>query len=280
MSNRKTLETARRDYQRVTRALAYLETHWKERPDLEELAAHCNLSSHHFHRIFSRWTGTSAKRLMDALAHHDARANLLRGTSVLDAALDAGLSGPGRLHDLFIAFEAVTPGQAKARGAGLMFTWGCAPTPFGVGMFLIAPRGLSALGFVEVGQEQEGFADFKGRFPAATFIRDNEMALHWADKIFIAHEKMPLALYGTPWQRQVWRALLTIPPAATVSYGQLASYLGQPSAARAVGTAIGRNPISWLIPCHRVLGKDGRLTGYHWGVDRKRSMLAWERTNE
>ncbi|PHR63177.1 MAG: 6-O-methylguanine DNA methyltransferase [Robiginitomaculum sp.] len=279
MTNLKTLQTAQTDYERVTKALAYLDENWRDRPDLAKLAAHCGLGVHHFHRVFARWTGTSAKRLVDALAHDDARASLLRGTSVLDAALDAGLSGPSRLHDLFLAFEAVTPGDAKRRGAGLRFEWGAAPTPFGMGMFLISPRGLSALGFVDPGDEALGLADFEQRFPAAEFTRNDQIAAHWAKQIFEEHARMPLALYGTDWQRQVWRALLTIPPGRTVTYGQLAARLGDAKAARAVGTAVGRNPVSWLIPCHRVLGKDGRLTGYHWGVDRKRSMLAWEGAN-
>ncbi|MBL4594945.1 MAG: methylated-DNA--[protein]-cysteine S-methyltransferase [Robiginitomaculum sp.] len=279
MSNLKTLKCANLDYDRVTRALAYLDEHWRERPDLSTLAAHCGLGPDQFHRVFARWTGTSAKRLIEALAHDEARTSLLRGTSILDAALDAGLSGPSRLHDLFLAFEAVTPGEAKRRGEGLTFIWGAAPTPFGLGVFLMAPRGLSALGFVDDSSIAAGFADFHSRFPAAEFVRDDAVANDWAVKIFISHAKMPLALYGTKWQRQVWQALLSIPHGQTVSYGQLAARLGDPKAARAVGTAVGRNPISWLIPCHRVLGKDGRLTGYHWGVERKRSMLAWESAN-
>lgn len=279
MSNLKSLTIAERDYQRITRALAYLDANWRQRPDLSQLAAHCDLGVDQFHRIFTRWTGTSAKRLMDALAHDDARSALLRGTSILDASLDAGLSSPSRLHDLFLAFEGVTPGEAKKRGAGLAFFWGTAPTPFGIGVFLIAPRGLSALGFIETGEEEKGFADFFSRYPAAKYVRDDKMAETYAKQIFIERTKTPLALYGSKWQRQVWRALIAIPPGRTMTYGQIAAQLGDKNAARAVGTAVGRNPVSWLIPCHRVLGKDGRLTGYHWGVDRKRSMLAWESVN-
>jgi len=273
------LQLASRDFDRVNKALAYLDANWRQRPDMADLASHCDLGMEQFHRIFSRWTGTSAKRLMDALAHTDARNALLRGTSVLDAALNAGLSGPSRLHDLFLAFEAITPGEAKQRGKGLEFIWGSAPTPFGTGVFLIAPRGLSALGFVETGNEEVGFADFKDRYPAANFTRDDKISVQWAQKIFIDHDRLPLALYGTKWQRQVWQALINIPDGRTLTYGQLAGQIGDTNAARAVGTAVGRNPVSWLIPCHRVLGKDGRLTGYHWGVNRKRSMLAWEAAN-
>lgn len=279
MDSLKTLAQAQTDYERVERALKWLDAHWQDRPTLAQTAAQVGMSEHHFHRIFTRWTGTSAKRFVEALEHSQARADLLRGESVLGAALAAGLSGPSRLHDLFLAFEAVTPGEAKSRGHGLQFTLGLAPTPFGLGVFLIAPRGLSALGFVDEGDVDTGFADMKSRFPAAEVIRDDEMAGEWSERIFIQHDKLPLALYGSPWQRQVWQALLAIPPGKTITYGELAKYLGKPSAARAVGTAVGRNPVSWLIPCHRVLGSDVRLTGYHWGVDRKRSMLAWEAVN-
>ncbi len=279
MSTLKHLQQANQDFERVNRALSYLDTNWRRRPDLSALAAHCGLGADQFHRVFTRWTGTSAKRLMDALAHDDARYALLRGTSVMDAALNAGLSGPSRLHDLFLAFEAVTPGEAKRRGAGLKFIWGTAPTPFGLGVFLVAPRGLSALGFVDDGNEHTGFLDFQTRYPAASFKRNDQIATDWAQKIFVDHAPLPLALYGTSWQRQVWRALIAIPAGKTITYGQLAQQLGDAKAARAVGTAVGRNPISWLIPCHRVLGKDRRLTGYHWGVNRKRSMLAWEAAN-
>lgn len=279
MDSLKTLAQAQTDYERVTSALKWLDAHWQDRPSLAETAAQVEMSEHHFHRIFTRWTGTSAKRFVEALEHSQARTDLIRGESVLGAALNAGLSGPSRLHDLFLAFEAVTPGEAKSRGRGLQFHIGLAPTPFGLGVFLIAPRGLSALGFVDAGDEEAGFADMKSRFPAAGFVRDDALAQEWSERIFIRHDKLPLALYGSPWQRQVWRALLSIPPGKTTTYGELAKSLGRPSAARAVGTAVGRNPVSWLIPCHRVLGSDARLTGYHWGVDRKRSMLAWEAAN-
>lgn len=264
------------DYQRVTKALAYLDAHWRERPGLDEIAGQIGLSGAHFHRLFARWTGTSPKRFMDALAHTHARASLLDGLSVLDASYEAGLSSPSRLHDLFIAHEATTPGEAKARGAGLDFVWGVAPCPFGQAVMLISPRGLSALGFADIGEEQEAFEDLRNRYPAAAFARDDNRAQALCRDIFQSGNPVPLALYGTPWQRQVWRALLAIPAGKTTQYGVLAGQVCSPRAARAVGAAVGRNPISWLIPCHRVLGADGRLTGYHWGVQRKRSMLVYE----
>ncbi len=270
------MDTNLKDYERVTSALEFLDTHWQERPDLQAVADHAGLSAAHFHRLFSRWTGTSPKRFMDALAHSAARKSLLDGLSVLDAAYEAGLSSPGRLHDLFIAYEATTPGEAKARGRGLNFVWGVAPCPFGMAVMLISPRGLSALGFADPGKEMLAFEDLKGRYPAASFRRDDAQAAVFSADIFNDGKSVPLALYGTKWQRQVWRALLDIPPGKITRYGDLAKTVCTIKAARAVGAAVGRNPVSWLIPCHRVLGADGRLTGYHWGVERKRSMLVYE----
>lgn len=264
------------DYHHVTRALAYLDAHWRERPDLSRIARHAGLSAAHFHRLFRRWTGTSPKRFMDALAHDHARASLLEGLSVLDASYDAGLSSPSRLHDLFIAQEALTPGQAKTRGRGLHFAWGVAPSPFGQAVMLMSPRGLSALGFADSGAEMSVLDDLRSRYPAAQFHHDDVAVKALGEDIFAHGRPVRLALYGTRWQRQVWRALLAIPPGKTTRYAALAAQVCSPRAARAVGAAVGANPVSWLIPCHRVLGADGRLTGYHWGVERKRSMLVYE----
>ncbi|MCG8441242.1 MAG: bifunctional helix-turn-helix domain-containing protein/methylated-DNA--[protein]-cysteine S-methyltransferase [Caulobacterales bacterium] len=270
------LRLAAQDYDRMADALAFLGDRWRDRPSYKEAAEQAGLSPYHFHRVFTRWAGLSPKRFVDAHAHAEARAALAEGASVLDASLDVGLSGPSRLHDLFIAFEAVTPGEAKRKGEGLEFVSGVAPTPFGTGVFLISPRGLSALAFADPGEEGEALADLQARFPAAVLHRDDEEAAAYAARIFTSGEPTPLALYGTPWQRQIWRALIDIPPGDTTTYGELAARVRAPSAARAVGAAVGRNPVSWLIPCHRVIASDGRLTGYHWGVRRKRAMLAFE----
>ncbi|WP_300542697.1 methylated-DNA--[protein]-cysteine S-methyltransferase [Maricaulis sp.] len=271
------LDTSSRDYRRIASALAFLGENWRDHPDLEAAARAAGLSPHHFQRVFTRWVGVSPKKYVGALAHGAAREALDEGASMLDAAFDAGLSGPGRLHDLFIAHEAVTPGDAKRRGAGLAFTWGTAPTPFGEAVLLISPRGLSALAFADPDTEA-GFADLEARYPAADYRRDDAEARRWAERIFTLRDSdpIPLALYGTPWQRQVWRALLTIPAGATTTYKAIAERVCTPKAARAVGAAVGANPVSWLIPCHRVIAADGQLTGYHWGVDRKRAMLAYE----
>ncbi|WP_420430247.1 methylated-DNA--[protein]-cysteine S-methyltransferase [Hyphobacterium sp.] len=270
------LHAAQRDYDRISEALGYLGDNWRDHPDLDAAARAVGLSPHHFQRVFSRWVGVSPKKYVGALAHSAARDALADGANVLDASFEAGLSGPGRLHDLFIAHEQVTPGQARNRGAGLAFRWGAAPTPFGTGVFLVAPRGLSALAFAELDIET-AFSDLQSRYPAARFERDDKLANHWSLRIFRGDDQpIPLALYGTPWQRQIWRALLSIPPGQTASYRDVAASVCLPKAARAVGAAVGANPVSWLIPCHRVLASDGRLTGYHWGVSRKRAMLAYE----
>lgn len=267
------------DYPRVTAALDYLTEHWREQPDLDAAARAAGLSPHHFQRVFTRWVGTSPKKFVQALTHASARKLLVDGASVLDAALESGLSGSSRLHDVFIAEEAATPGAVKSGGAELVMRWGQAPTPFGTGVFLIAPRGLSALAFADPGEEAEALADLAARFPQARLTRDDAAAADFACRIFEAapgDAAIPLALYGTPWRRQVWRALLRIPSGNTVSYADIAREVCTEKASRAVGAAVGANPVSWLIPCHRVLSSDGRLTGYHWGVPRKRAMLAYE----
>ncbi len=273
------LDERARDYPRIVAALDFLNAHWREQPDLAAAAAAAGLSPGHFQRMFTRWTGASPKRFVQALTHASARRLLVDGASVLEAALDTGLSGPSRLHDVFIAEEAVTPGEAKAGGKGMEFRWGQAPTPFGAGVFLVAPRGLSALAFASPERLDDAFADLAARYPGARFERDDALADDWAGRIFDAHAgeaALPLALYGTPWRRQVWRALLRIPSGCTVSYGDIAREVCTAGASRAVGAAVGANPVSWLIPCHRVLAGDGRLTGYHWGIERKRAMLAYE----
>ncbi len=272
-----TLDEASRDYPRITQVLRYIGENWQDHPDLDRLAELAGLSPHHFQRIFQRWVGVSPKKLVSAFAHGAARTAIDQGADLLEASFEAGLSGPGRLHDLFIAHEAVTPGDAKRRGRGLVFTWGVAPSPFGPAICLVSERGLSALAFADP-DDATGFADLEARYPAAEYQRDDATARRWIERIFAAPDgsPIPLALYGTQWQRQVWRALLAIPAGATTSYKAIAEQVCSAKASRAVGAAVGANPVSWLIPCHRVLAGNGKLTGYHWGVDRKRAMLAYE----
>jgi AraC family transcriptional regulator of adaptative response/methylated-DNA-[protein]-cysteine methyltransferase len=270
------LEERASDYERMTAALTWLVERWRERPSLDQAAAAVGLSPSHFQRVFTRWAGVSPKTFTAALAHAEARAALEAGASVLDATYDAGLSGPSRLHDLFVAHEAATPGEARRRGLGLTLTYGYGPTPFGRGLFVTTERGLCGLGFCDP-DEETALADMRRRWPAADWVRDDAPARSLALRIFGGDpEAVPLVLMGPPFQVQVWKALLRVPAGQTATYGQVAAWAGQPKAARAVGAAIGANPISWLIPCHRFLSGDGRLTGYHWGLPRKAAMLSYE----
>jgi AraC family transcriptional regulator of adaptative response/methylated-DNA-[protein]-cysteine methyltransferase len=280
-----------RSYDRMAKALDWLGETWPDWPDLDAAASAAGLSPHHFQREFTRWAGISPKQYQGALAHGAAGDLLRRGASVLDAALETGLSGPGRLHDLFIAHEGLTPGEAKAGGKGAELVLGRAPTPFGLGAWLIGPRGLVALGFIDEGapartgfehqgrSEADAFADLAARYPGADIRRDDAEAERFASRVFEAGEPLPVCLYGTPFRRQVWRALLEIPAGETRTYGALAQTIAAPKAARAVGAAVGANPVSWFIPCHRALAADGRLHNYHWGVARKRAMLVYERAH-
>lgn len=275
-------------YERIGTALNWLGDTWQDWPDLEAAARAAGISPHHFQREFTRWAGISPKQFQGAIAHGTAGDLLRQGASVLEASLETGLSGPARLHDLFIAHEGLTPGEAKAGGKGADLTLGRAPTPFGLGAWLIGPRGLVALGFIDDGApartgfehqgrpQEEAFADLAARYPGASIRRDDAAAEKMAAAVFEAGEALPVCLYGTPFRRQVWRALLEIPPGETRTYGALAARIDAPKAARAVGAAIGANPISWFIPCHRALAADGRLHNYHWGVARKRAMLVYE----
>ncbi len=263
------------DYVRMQGALEWLARRWRERPTLEQAADAAGLSPHHFQRVFTRWAGVSPKTFLAALAHAEARKRLQAGDSVLDAALEVGLSGPSRLHDLFVVQEGVTPGQARRRGEGLELRYGCAPSPFGAALLAAAPRGLCGLGFVDGEDEDSALDDLRRRWPAARWVRDDALAARYAGAVF-GGGATPLVLIGPPFHVQVWKALLRIAPGDTATYGQVAAWADRPGANRATGAAIGANPISYLIPCHRALGADGRLTGYHWGLARKAAMLGLE----
>jgi len=248
-----------------------------------------DLSPGHFQREFSQWAGISPRQYQAALAHAEAGALLRQGASVLDATYETGLSSPSRLHDLFIAHEALTPGEAKSGGRQARLTLGKAATPFGTGVFLICKRGLCGLGFADAQtgaktgfihpgySEAQIFDDMINRYPNADIHRDDAEARRWASRIFGDGGEVRLALYGTPFRRQIWRALIDIPSGRTSSYGAVAEAAGHPGAARAAGAAIGANAIAWLIPCHRVLASDHKLHNYHWGTARKRAMLTYEK---
>jgi len=247
-------------------ALAYLGEVWVDRPNYKMAAMRAGMSPTHFHKLFTRWAGVSPKRYVDALAHDAARHTLEQGGTVEDASYDAGLSTPSRLHDLFVRHEAMSPGEAKSRAAGVDMVWGISDSPFGKAVSLSSPRGLSAYAFCDAGGEEAAFENYS---------RDDNKTVEVTGQIFNGGV-LPVALYGTDFQLQVWKALLSVPSGSTVRYMDIAKQIDNPKAVRAVGAAIGANPISWVIPCHRILGADQRLTGYHWGVDRKRAMLAFE----
>jgi len=266
-----------RDYARVERAISYLEANFQDQPELDAVAEAVGLSSAHFQRMFKRWAGISPKRFVQYLTLDHARKRLEDSASVLDATLDAGLSGPGRLHDLFVTYEAMTPGDYKQGGGGVEIFYGVQPSPFGPCFIGETERGVAALGFAEDGAPDAPLADFRQRWPNAEFRHDPARSAATAAHIFGASSgRLALDLRGTNFQLKVWEALLRIPPGAVVSYDALAGALQKPGAARAVGSAVAANPVSYLIPCHRVIRKSGRFHNYYWGPERKRAMLAWE----
>jgi AraC family transcriptional regulator of adaptative response/methylated-DNA-[protein]-cysteine methyltransferase len=263
-------------FQRMARVIRYIDEHYSEQPSLERLAAVAGLSQAHFSREFRRWAGLAPTQYVRLLSLRAAKRTLEGDASVIAAAWEAGLSGGGRLHDLFVTFEAMTPGEYRAGGEGVVFRYGFAATPFGGVLLATTSRGLSVLEFNE-GAEEEAEAALRRGWPSARLLRDDEHAREVARQIFVRRSgSMPLHVRGTNFQVKVWEALLQLGGRGPLSYGQLAAALGNPRAARAVGQAVGANPVAWMIPCHRVLRAGGGLGGYRWGVDRKRAMLAWE----
>ena len=267
------------DYERIARIIRFLDETHVEQPDLASIAQRAGLSASHFHRLFSTWAGISPKDFLQCLTLAHAKQLLRDGENVLGAALDSGLSGPGRLHDLCVSLEAASPGELKSRGAGWTIMFGFSESPFGKCVIAQSPRGICHLSFCE--NEPAALAELRGEWPNANFKRDNSTAHRLASQIFRAPSKAsrpPLRAHviGTPFQVRVWRALLQIPSGWLTSYGRLANQIGTPTAARAVGTAVGQNPISYLIPCHRVIRETGVFGNYRWDPVRKRAMIAWE----
>jgi AraC family transcriptional regulator, regulatory protein of adaptative response / methylated-DNA-[protein]-cysteine methyltransferase len=270
-----------RDYEKVERVIGFLDTHFRRQPTLAEIAAHAGLSEFHFQRLFARWVGISPKRFLQYLTKEHAIGVLAESRSVLDAAYDAGLSGPGRLHDLLVSCEAATPGELRMRGAGLRIVYGFHPSPFGTSLIAATARGVCQLSFVSDGEEREPLRRLRERWGRAALVEAPKEIRALGDRIFgfAAHDSAaPLHLYvrGTNFQIQVWQALLRIPLGRVVSYEDIARHLGMPKAARAVGNAVGANPIPFLIPCHRVIRKLGQAGNYGEGPLRKQAMLGWE----
>jgi AraC family transcriptional regulator of adaptative response/methylated-DNA-[protein]-cysteine methyltransferase len=269
------------DYDHVRRALAFMTGRWRDQPSLDEVAAHLGLSATHLNHVFRRWAGITPKAFLQALTLDHARALLRANASLLDTALEVGLSGPGRLHDLFVTHEAMSPGEWKAKGAGLTLTYGFHPSPFGESIVVTTPRGLAGLGFVDGEDRDAALADMTRRWPNATFKADQaateEAARHAFDPAaWQSGDPLRVVFIGSDFEVRVWETLLRIPMGAATTYSSIASHIGKPKAARAVGAAVGRNPISFVVPCHRVIGSTGALTGYHWGLTRKQAMLGWE----
>ncbi|MDZ4405380.1 methylated-DNA--[protein]-cysteine S-methyltransferase [Prosthecobacter sp.] len=269
------------DYERVARIIRHLDDHHVEQPGLEELAAHLGLSRFHFHRLFSRWAGVTPKDFLQCLTLEHARERLRQGESVFDAALDVGLSSPGRLHDLCVTLEAATPGEIKGGGEGWTIEAGLAATPFGLCCIGNGPRGVCHLAFVESAERTTVSEAILALWPKAELRWNNVTARRIAAEVFQPGGETHLRalVRGTPFQLRVWRALLRIPPGGMVSYGHLATAIGHQGAARAVGTAVGTNPLAYLIPCHRVIRETGVIGQYRWGHERKRALLAWEAMN-
>jgi AraC family transcriptional regulator of adaptative response/methylated-DNA-[protein]-cysteine methyltransferase len=270
------------DYETVCRVIELLTADYQAQPSLETIAGELGQSPTQLQKTFTRWAGLSPKAFLQAVTLDHAKRLLGReGLPLLDTSLEVGLSGPSRLHDLFVTHEAMSPGEWKAKGAGLEIRYGFHPSPFGIALVMVTPRGLSGLAFSDEGGEREAFEDMARRWPNARYIEDSAATAPYAARIFDAkrwrqEEPLRVVLIGTDFQIRVWEQLLKIPMGRAVTYSSIAGHIGQPTASRAVGAAVGANPISFVVPCHRALGKSGALTGYHWGLTRKRAMLGWE----
>ncbi len=264
----------------MRRAIALIDADGGRDLTLDDLARRMDMSPAHFQRLFSRWVGVSPKRYQQYLTLEQAKTLLRERFTTLDASASVGLSGSGRLHDLFVRWEAMSPGEFARGGAGLTIFWGWFESPFGPALVMGTEKGICGLGFAAEAGAEATMADLVGRWPKARFVEDPTRLRPWALSAFGAADdrldETPLYLIGAPFQIKVWEALLSIPSGNVTTYSEIAQAVGNPKAVRAVGTAVGRNPVSWLIPCHRALRKSGGLGGYHWGLPVKRAMLAYE----
>lgn len=273
---------ASEDYSRIARALQYFKDRSGDRPDFRGAADAVGLSEFHFHRMFKRWAGITPKQFTAYLSVDHAKRLLLESHSVLDAAYDAGLSGPGRLHDLFVTLEAVTPGEFKEKGSGLVIQYGFHPTPFGLSLTAATERGVCGLSFLKAGEEAKELRALKESWPGAVFIENGRKTGDYIQRIFSRpgsvkkQGPLPLTVRGTNFQIKVWEALLKVPSGCVISYSDLARRMGMPRAARAVGSAVAMNPAAYLIPCHRVIKSMGICGKFRWDAPRKQAMLAWE----
>ncbi|WP_455269434.1 methylated-DNA--[protein]-cysteine S-methyltransferase [Rhizobium herbae] len=270
------------DYETVSRVVELLTENYRDQPSLDAIASDLGQSPTQLQKTFTRWAGLSPKAFLQAVTLDHAK-RLLRQEELplLETSFELGLSGPSRLHDLFVTHDAMSPGEWKLRGGGLTIRHGFHPCPFGVALVMVTDRGLAGLAFNDAGDEKASFEDMASRWPNAQFVEDSAATAGYAARIFDAREwrseePLRVVLIGSDFQIRVWESLLKIPMGKAVTYSDIACDIGQPTASRAVGAAVGRNPISFVVPCHRALGKSGALTGYHWGLTRKRAMLGWE----
>ena len=274
------------DYALVRQAIEYLSLNWQEQPSLSELSAHLGLGETATQKLFTRWAGISPKAFSQAVTLDHAK-RLLRdeGLPLLETSFELGLSSPSRLHDLFVTHEAMSPGIWKEKGGGLTISYGFQHCQFGQALVMAVDEGnhpkLVGLAFCDSGEEKLALEDMKGRWPNASYVENDSLTRHMAERIFNPGNWDPetplrVTLIGTDFQIRVWDTLLGIPLGQAKTYSDIAEAIENPKAVRAVGAAVGRNPISFVVPCHRALGKSGALTGYHWGLTRKRAMLGWE----
>jgi AraC family transcriptional regulator of adaptative response/methylated-DNA-[protein]-cysteine methyltransferase len=269
------------DYERIAQAIVFMRQHHLSQPDLATVAQHLHISEYHFQRLFTQWAGVSPKRFLQYLTIEYAKSKITQTKSLLDLTLDVGLSSPGRLHDLFVTLEAVSPGEFKAGGVGLQIRYGIHDTPLGKLLIATTSRGVCNLHFLDATGEHNGEQFLRLEWSKAEIVRDQHITQEINDRIFnpttFSNSKpMTLFVKGTNFQIQVWRALLRVPFGGITTYQSVAEMIGHPTAARAVGNALGKNPAAYLIPCHRVIRESAELGGYRWGLERKTVILSWE----
>jgi len=269
-----------RDYRRIETAIRYLTEQFPAEPDLEKVALKVHLSPYHFQRLFTRWAGVSPKKFCRYLSSQRAKSSLAEGKTLFDTAHDAGLSGTGRLHDLFVTIEGMTPGSYKNGGRSLTIRYSVNESLFGDLLIASTDRGICKIAFIDEEQTSSPGSDLKAEFPEATFLRQSDSFQQAALKFFSKEQSDPedvrLCLKGTPFQIKVWDALINIPEGQLRNYSEVAEMIGNPKASRAVGSAIAKNPVAWMIPCHRVIKSTGEFGNYRWGSDRKTAMIGWE----
>jgi AraC family transcriptional regulator of adaptative response/methylated-DNA-[protein]-cysteine methyltransferase len=275
------MSAAHSDYEMVRRAIAFISEQWRQQPEIDAIAEAAGVSATELHHLFRRWAGLTPKAFLQALTLDSARKLLRDSASVLDTSYELGLSGPGRLHDLFVTHEAMSPGEWKSGGEGLTIHYGFHPSPFGMALVMATERGLAGLAFADPGEDKAALADMQRRWPKANYVEDTARTAPLARRIFDQEfwrpdQPLRVVLIGTDWEVRVWETLLKVPMGRLTTYSDIAAKVCTPAAARAVGAAVGKNPISFVVPCHRVVGKSGALTGYHWGISRKQAMLGWE----